>query len=263
MANPLESLRDRIEAKAEPDFPPDSVERLTIVRCGDLHHVEFYGNPFDEAYSDLCKALSSRETAASVVSLTLRGPDEGANGTREWDLEPLIADDRNFPALHTFHIDLNKPGDHNRTIIGSNYDEGGVIARFASRCPRLASLTVPSAPSSDFFDLNLPDLRFLSVDAGYDPQGFIRNFGRSRGFPNLTCFEWGEYSEDYMDDWQTSCTPFPDYEALVVSSAFRTVNRFVFRQSTLSTQQIKALRSLRPDFQFLLVRFSSEYVRKA
>lgn len=261
MSHPIEALRARIEALNELDTPLVDVERLSVVTCGGLHHLEFYGTCFGEAFTDLCETLATPEVAGSVLSLSFRGPDEGSNGTKNWDLEPLVSREHDFPFLQTFSVELNQPGDHNRTIIGSSYEEEGVIARLAAKAPNLAYLTVPSAPSPEFFGVSLPNLRVLSVDAGYATQDFLRNFGRSRGFPSLRCFEWGEYSERYIDDWQESCTPFSDYEALFTSPAFRTVSRLVVRQPNLSVAQMDALRTLRPDIQFLLVRHGSEYVR--
>src|SRR5215207_5236119 len=169
-------------------------------------------------------------------------------------LEPLISKGPGFPFLQTFSVELNQPSDHNRAVIASSYDEDGAIARLAQMCPSLAYLTVPSAPSSDFFKVALPSLRFLSVDAGYDTQDFLRRFASSDGFPSLRCFEWGEYSEYYMDDWRASCTPFAAYEALFASAAFQTVKRFVLRQPALTSEHITALRTLRPELQFMLIR---------
>ncbi len=261
MSHPIEALRARIEALTAPGVLLPDVERLSVVTCGTQYHVEFFGNSFGDAYLDLCETLSSPDVAASILSLSLRGIDEGANGTKNWDLEPLVSRGQEFPFLQTFSVELNQPADHNRTIVASSYEEDGVIARFVSKCPRLVNLTVPSAPSSEFFNASLASLRFLSVDAGYDTQDFLRNFGRSGGFSSLLCFEWGEYSENYIDNWQESCTPFSDYEALFTSPAFHTVKRFVLRQPSLTADQIAALRMLRPELQFLVVRYSSEYAR--
>lgn len=262
MSSQLEALRARIEALNEPDVPLDSVERLSITTSGGLHHLEFYGTCFGDAFLDLCETLSTPEAAGTVLSLSLRGPDEGANGTKNWDLEPLVSRGAKFPFLQTFSIELNQPADHNRTIVASSYDEDGVIARLASLCPRLSYLTVPSAPSSEFFKAPLASLRFLSIDSGYDTQDFLRHFATFNGFPSLRCFEWGEYSESYMDSWQESCTPFLDYESLFTSTAFSSVARFVLRQPSLTDEQINRLQSLRPDIQLLLVRFSSKYARR-
>lgn len=259
MSHPIEALRARIEASNDPDDVLAYVERLSVVTCGALHHLEFYGTCFGGGYTALCETLSIPDVAASVLSLSLRGPDDGANGTKNWDLKALISGGQEFPFLQTFSVELNQPADHNRTVVAASYEEDGVIARLAAKCPRLAYLTVPSAPSAEFFNAPLASLEFLSVDAGYDTQDFLLHFARSGGFPSLRCFEWGEYSEHYMDNWQESCTPFSDYEALFTSPAFRTVKRFVVRQPTLTAEQIAALRILRPEIQFQLVRCSSEY----
>ncbi len=259
MPHPIEALRARIEALNGHDEPLAFVERLSVVTCGALHHLEFYGTCFGDAYTDLCETLTSPDVAGSILSLSIRGPDEGANGTKSWDLEPLAVPNRDFPFLQTFSVELNQPADHNRTIVASSYEEDGVIARLAAQCPHLTYLTVPSAPSAEFFKVPLASLQFLSVDAGYDSQNFLRHFGRSGGFPSLRCLEWGEYSEAYMDDWQQSGTPFSDYEALFTSPAFRTVTRFVVRQPTLTAEQFATLHMLRPKIQLMLVRYGSEY----
>ncbi len=262
MSSPLEALRARIEALNEPDVPLHSVERLCITTAGGLHHLEFYGTCFGDAYLDLCETLSTPEAAGTILSLSLRGPDEGTNGTKNWDLEPLVSRGVEFPFLQTFSIELNQPADHNRTIVASSYAEDGVIARLASKCPRLSYLTIPSAPSFEFFNAPLASLRFLSIDSGYDTENFLRHFATSNGFPSLRCFEWGEYSEYYMDSWQESCTPFSDYERLFTSTAFSSVARFVLRQPSLTDEQINRLQGLRPDIQFLLVHYSSRYSRR-
>ncbi len=234
MSNPLEDLRLQIEATNDPDEPFDVVQRLTVVNVEGLYHVEYYGSCFAEAFFSVCEILLIPEVADTLVSLSLRGPDEGSNGTKKWDLEPLAAGRQTFPCLETFSVERSRPGDHNRTIIASSFDEEGVIAKLAAKCPRLSHLQVPSAPSPDFFDVHLPSLQVLSADAGYATQDFVEHFARSRGYSSLRCFEWGEYSEHYMDNWQSSCTPFSAYEALFASPAFRTVKRFVLRQPVQS-----------------------------
>jgi hypothetical protein len=262
MSHPLEALRARIESVNDPDMPFEDVERLTVVTCGEGHHVEFYGSCFDENYTDLCETLCQREVAASLLSLSLRGPDEGANGTQSWDLEPLVTGEPIFARLQTFAVELQRPAAHNCPIIGASdsYEEAGVIARFVAQCPALAYLTVPSAPSPEFFAVPLPELRFLSVDAGYAPQDFLRNFAGSSGFASLRTFEWGEYANRHADDWPAACTPFEDYAALFAAPAFRSVMCFVLRQPMLTVEQLGKLRQLRPDIQFTVTRSSHEYV---
>ena len=257
MPHPLETLSFQVAASNDPDDPFELLQRLTVVTLEGLHHVEFYGSDIGEV---LCETLLLPEVAENLVSLSLRGPDEGSNGTRKWSLEDLAAGHQRFPRLQTFSVELTAPADHNKTIIASSIDEDGVIARLAAKCPQLAYLQVPSAPSPEFFEVPLPTLRVLSVDAGYATQNFIRHFATSGGYPLLRCFEWGEYSERYMDEWESSCTPFTDYEALFVSPAFRTVRNFALRQPALRDEQLMALKTLRPGIQFHSVRYNDAYV---
>jgi len=261
MSDLIENLRSRIEALNDAALPLDSIERLSVVNCSGLHHLEFYGDCFGQAYQDLCETLSDPEVAQGIVSISLRGPDEGANGTKNWNLEPLVANRHGFPNLQTLSVELNRPGDHNRIVIASSFDEDGVIARFVSRCPNLTYLTIPSAPSPDFFATPLKSLRFLSVDAGYDTQDFLHHLGNSQNLPSLKNLQWGEYSEYYLDDWRASCTPFADYKKLFSSSAFEKVKGFTLRQPNLATEQIAELQTARPDLQFMLIRHGSEYVK--
>ena len=69
-------------------------------------------------------------------------------------------------------------------------------------------------------------LRLLSVDTGYDHQGFIANLARSACFPKLQSFEFGEYNETYIEDSAAHLTPVADYRELFTSRAFAPVKVF-------------------------------------
>ena len=256
----IESLLARIATQSDADIPAEFLPRLSVTAVGTAAHLDFYGEPFSEAFTDLLETLSKPDVAACVQSLTLRGPDEGANGTKNWNIEPLLANDVAFPQLDSFTIQLAQPGDHNRSIVADTYDEDGVIARLVKQSPQIRHLTVPSAPNAEFFKTGIRPLQFLSVDAGYNTQEFISNLSVSDSFPELRCLEWGEYNETYMENWQTSCTPFADYDRLFRSAAFASVKRFVWRNPVCSAQQINELKGFRPDLQLLVVRYESEYV---
>ncbi|MBL8872483.1 MAG: hypothetical protein JNK90_22090 [Planctomycetaceae bacterium] len=259
VAEQLESLRQRIAARNESDTPAEYLQRLAITQTGDAFNLDFYGDCFDESYDDLLNTLALPVVAASVRSLILRGPDEGANGTRNWDIEPLLATDATFPQLETFSVQLSRPADHNRSIIGSVYEEDGILARLLAKSPRILELTVPSAPSAAFFDVGQRPIRFLSVDAGYDTQDFISNLAKSSCFPSLQSLEWGEYHETYMDDYVTHCTPKEHYQELFRSNAFGPVTRFVWRNPICNEDEIAELKSVKPSLQLLVVRYSDEY----
>jgi hypothetical protein len=256
----LSDLQQRIAQNADADRSPEYINRLCVTAVAGRVHLDFFGGPFGEAYQEVLAAVVSPEVSPVIRSLAIRGPDEGANGTRNWDFSPLAHSGAVFPQLRSVLIEQTKPADHNRTIVAAGYDEDGVLARLLAKAPDLESLVTPSAPSAEFFQVGERPLTFLSVDAGYDHQGFIRALAGSSCFPCLRCLEFGEYNETYMDDYAARCTPIDDYRELFTSAAFKPVGRFVWRNPAGPAEDIAKLRAHRPDLQLLVVRTSAEYV---
>ena len=260
----LDVLLAKIQELAEPAIGADNA-RVSILDFGTSIHIDFHGSPFDEPYACLCEGLIDEAISGKLASLRLSSPmDAGANGTRNWDLDPLLKA-TNFPSLRQLKIEQNVPGNHNRVIVASMYEEDGVLARLIEKTPRLESLVVPSAPDIRFFATMLPSLTHLSVDAGYDTQGFVRNLAESTCFQSLRYLEFGEYNETYMDNFLDSCTSLADYERLFESEAFRAVRHFTLRNPQLTDASVNKLRALRPSAQFTLqvVKWSSSYIRVA
>lgn len=260
VAEQLEALRQRIAGRNEPDMPGAYLQRLAITSTASQFNLDFYGETLEDSYFDLLATIAKPEIAPHIRSLILRGPDEGANGTHNWDIGPLLETDAAFPELETFSVQLNQPADHNRSVIGADYDEDGILAKLLAKSPKMREFTVPSAPNAAFFGVGQRPIRFLSVDAGYDTQDFISNLAKSSCFPNLYCLEWGEYNETYMDDYLASCTPVDHYRQLFQSGAFAKVARLVWRNPVCTDDEINELKELKPDLQLLVVRFSDHYV---
>ncbi len=181
----LKSLQQRIADRNELDIAIEYLPRLTIVQTGKLFHLDFYGNPFEDSYLDTINTVAQAEIAPLIRSLIFRSYDEGANGTLSWDIEPLLNTDVTFSELKTFTIQLNQPGQHNRSIVAADYDEDGVLAKLLQKSPNLAELTVPSAPDASFFNIGDRPICHLNIDAGYDTQDFISNLAKSSCFPHL------------------------------------------------------------------------------
>lgn len=254
----LDAVRSRIADRNESGAPADFINRLAVALSDGAFDLDFYGDAFGESYIDLLETIARADVAPHIRSVILRGPDEGANGTQNWDLEPLLATGATFARLERFAVKQNKPGDHNRAIVGRDYDEDGVLGRLLAKAEALRELTVPSAPAANFFETGPRPVRFLSVDAGYATQSFIRNLAASSALRDLSSLEWGEYNETYMDDFRAHCTPLDEYRTLFASQAFRNVKRFVWRNPVCSSQDIAELRKLRSDLQLLVVRTSAE-----
>ncbi len=256
--NRLVDLQTWLSRSAAEDALPSAINRLSITVVAGQVHLDYFGTPFDDPFQQLLEAVIAPEVSAVLASLSLRGPDEGSNGTRNWDIRLLAESAMSFPRLRHLSIEQTKPTDHNRTIVAADYEEGGVLARLLARVPDLRSLVTPSAPDADFFRADGRPLQFLNVDAGYDTQGFIRNLARSSCFASLRHLEFGEYNEKYMEDYAAHCTPFADYEELFRAEAFKPVRRFVWRNPACSAAQIEKLKALRPELQLLVVRTSVE-----
>ena len=257
----LIAIQRSIEACADLHTEASLVDRLCVTTIGDHRHVDFYGDPFGEPFGELLDALLDVDVAHSLVSLVIRGPDEGSNGTRNWDLTSLAAGDTDFPWLRSLNIEQTKPADHNRSVVAQTYEEAGVLARILAKAPRLEVLVTPSAPNAEFFQIGKRPIRHLSVDAGYDHQGFIANFARSACFPDLRSFEFGEYNETYMEDFSAHCTPFRDYCELFASSAFAPVKVFQWRNPVCSPAELAEIGRLKQDRQILIVRWSADWMR--
>ena len=254
----LECLRAEIVRLCKNAVHPAAVERLDFRAHGDRFHVFFFGSPFGEPYGLTIEALSANPIANCLLSFSLDDPDEGSNGTRNWDIARLATSAVPFPALRHLQIAHGQPDHHNRTIVAEAYEEDGAIGCLVAKAPMLETLISPSAPSRNFFDAPLRQLTTLAVDAGYDAQGFIEHLTQVSP-PNLQSFAWGEYAETYVDDWIDRTTGFSSMVGLFQSSAFDTIRNFVLKNPTYSDQELRQLAGLRPGLQFKVVRTSSAY----
>jgi hypothetical protein len=261
----LDRLRQLVHGSNDPEPPrdPQYTQRFQFYELGGLFHVEFYGEPWwedGEVYSQVMAGISSDPIAPAIASLRLGGPDEGANGTKNWDLTALATTNATFANLQYLLIEQNRPGNHNCSIVAKDkaYDEEGVLAEIVRRAPKLGRLMSPSAPSREFFDVDLPSLGHLNVDAGYDSQDFILNLSQSASLPRLRQLDWGECNVSSMNDERS--TPFAHYQALFRSKAFRQVTSFVLRNPSCSTAELAELKAMRPDLQMLVVKCTQKYV---
>ncbi len=257
----LQALQQSISRRNEPDQMDEDTEKLYFTESQGLFYVEFFGLPGGEAYNECLQAICEPTVAPHLRSLAFRGPDEGANGTRNWDLTEIIASGSEFPALNSLFVEPTSPEHHNQSIIGSDYEEEGQIGRLLAKTPALKSLTVPSAPDAGFFQAGTRPLLILRIDSGYDHQDFIANMSRAACFPKLRMLDFGDYSQRYMENYQKQCTPFGDYELLFKSATFTGVGRLNLRNALLSADQLRQLHELRQDLQLFAIEAHGEYVR--
>lgn len=225
-------------------------------------HVEYHGPSCeDEALTALFDVLADPDVAESLASLALTGPDEGANGTREWILTPLLDTDVEFPRLRQLYVRPTEPDDHNFSLIskaGAAMEEAGEIARLCRKAPRLTDLTVPNAPDASFFAVSLPALCFLRVGGGYDTQRFVANLARATNLPSLCALDFSE-SIDVFLRWPEGehpprPTPFSAFEVLVGGRFSTQLRALTLRNTCLSRAELEALQARAPSLQLKVIQ---------
>lgn len=228
---------------------PELTQRLFFTQVEGFWFVDYFGE--EEVYLvELLQLLTTPELAETLHWLSLRGLDEGVNGTREWDFTPLLETKAQFPCLQSLQIARTPPENHNHSIVGRGYEESGQLGALLDRMPALIELWTPSAPDATFCERVGHPLRLLYMDCGYDHQGFIENLARSDCFPQLKHFEFSDYAQFYLEDWQESCVPFEHYEQLLRSDTLPAFSRFFLRSAHLSEAQITQLKTQRSGLHF-------------
>lgn len=225
-------------------------------------HVEYHGPSCeDDALTALFDVLVDPEVAGSVASLSLTGPDEGANGTREWILTPLLDTDVHFPALRRVYVRPTEPDDHNFSLIGKAgavMEEQGEIARLCRKAPRLAELTVPNAPDASFFTVPLPALGFLRIGGGYDTQRFVANLARASNLPSLYALDFSESIDVFLrwpeGEYPPRPTPFSAFEVLVGGRFSTQLRALTLRNTCLSRAELEALQARAPSLQLKVIQ---------
>lgn len=242
------------EESQEYEFFIGYSSQLFFSSIGQFYDLYFYGDgnndsvPFQMLLEFICK----QEYADRIVSMRFDGPDEGANGTKNWDFELVTNSNVMYPNLKQFKVQLSDYADHNCNIIGKYYDEDGMIAKLLVKMPTLMSLTVPSAPDKSFFDIACHPLEYLRLQAGYDNQNFIRNLAQSNNFQLLASLDYSDFM-DTNNATKDCYTSFEDFKMLFTSTAFSSVKHFILRNSILSKEQLFELQCLNNILQFKYV----------
>ncbi|AOI75412.1 MULTISPECIES: hypothetical protein [Burkholderia] len=224
-------------------------------------HVRYFGEAWGEPLDWTLACLAEPEVASLVTDLVFSGPDEGANGTREWDFGPLLDSDAHFPILRSLYVRPTEPADHNLSMIVRRdriMQEGGEIARFVAKAPFLAELTVPNAPDARFFDVPLPYLSRLRIGGCYDTQQFIDRLAGSDNLPSLGRLDFSE-STELHSAWKhergAGCiTPFDAYERLLKSRTGQRLHALYLRNTCLDLDALEALQALHPALQLMVIQ---------
>ncbi|NTX58145.1 hypothetical protein [Myxococcus sp. CA039A] len=234
---------------------------LSIAPMRNGLHVEYFGDAWETALEMMLACLTEQAVADTITSLAFSGPDQGANGTREWSFETLLSAEVTFPILRSLSIRPTEPDHHNSSLIvhtGTIMEEGGDIARLVAKMPYLTELTVPNAPDASIFAQSLPHLRALRIGGSFDTQGFIENLASATNLPALTSLDFTESTELQMTwakDRDDACvTSFEAYARLLASPVGEALKVFILRNSRLDIDQLQSLRAIRPGLQFMVIQ---------
>jgi hypothetical protein len=245
----LQELQTRMHHEGFREGWPELTERLFFTQAHGFWFVEYFGDG-DEFFAELLKILIHPDIAGTLRWLSLRGLDEGANGTKSWDFTPFIEKEVQFPCLQSLQITRTPPENHNHNIVGVTYEEEGQLGSLLDRMPALIELSTPSAPDATFCERPSHPLRLLDMDCGYDHQNFIENLAQSTCFSALEIFDFSDYCQFYMADWKDSTVPFDHYKQLFQSPTLPALHTFFLRNSHLTEVETSMLQILAPKINF-------------
>ncbi|MGH6615155.1 hypothetical protein [Sphingomonas sp.] len=248
-----ESWSDSGDAEIPRRFldPDDCCTRLTVTDLGGVLAIDYYGSEY-AGWEYFERALAQPGIAEHIGQLRIAGPDQGANGLKEWDFSGLIQAAPRFPRLTDFRISISDPGDHNQSCVADDQ-----LPALLVLLPALRNLALPHAPEPGFFDLDLPELRWIRTGGDFRTRSFIRHLADATRLPGLHFVDFTDSLAPFMEteegppDWNS--TPFEDYQRLFEAPIMERCRSFRLRNTRLSEDQYRTLQALRPECQFSVV----------
>jgi hypothetical protein len=259
----MQTAQDHDLEHDAPDHPLwlSDYNRLALAPMRKGLHVEFFGEVCSDPLEWTLECLGEQDVANVVSSLSFSGPDEGANGTRDWEFTTLLESRATFPLLRSLYVKPTEPADHNISLIqhpAHTMRENGEIARLVARMPYLSELVVPNAPDADFFQAPLAHLTLLQIGPGYDTQRFIDNLAASRNLPALKTLDFAE-SRELQGRWADqrepgAVTSAQSYAKFLASPASASLRVLRLRNTCLSLAELQSFQTARPDLQFMVIQ---------
>src|SRR3569833_865894 len=122
---------DQCVADGDPSAASENRIYSSVVNSGLC--LRYDGVSYEEPFEIFLDLLAEQAIARNVISIEIAGPDEGANGTRNWDFTRRCGTNTSFPALKSFTVEPSPPNYHSQTIIAADYDEDGQTANLHAR----------------------------------------------------------------------------------------------------------------------------------
>ncbi|MCT7989639.1 hypothetical protein [Laspinema olomoucense] len=203
--------------------------------------LDYYVDVDDEFYEEILELLAFYDFAPFLSALRLSAPDEGINGTRSWNLEPLTRGEGTYQNLRLLDIQRTRLEHHHPTTLG-HFAEDGIVPRLLDKMPNLEQLSLPWAPSLAFFDRPPHPLKHLTLQTGYHTQDFILNLAQSTCFSQLKTLDFTDYSKTYIQDYEQHKTPTSHYFHLFNSNALPHLESLTLRYSLLNEKETAELK---------------------
>lgn len=238
-------------------FMENDHARIMAADLGDLLVVEYFGPDYGNGWNIFIETISRQEVADHIGELRIGGPDQGANGTRDYNFRKLFKAKAQFPALKNLWIRPTDPGDHNFSAV-----EEPQLSKLLATMENLENAVIPNAPSAKFFKKKYAKLASLRIGSSFQTHGFIGNLANSDNLPKLSFLDFGDSLEAWMHpvpDDDVSEDPdlesyksatFADYKTLLESKASSELWGLRLRNARLTEQEFRALQAIKPDCQF-------------
>lgn len=232
-------------------YPNEGYMRLMVADIGERLVVEYYGHCHsdEKSWELVQKVLVDPKVAPFIAVLRFSGPDEGANGNREWDFSVLLDHSKTFfPALVSLEIQTTQTQMHNKITVCEDQ-----LVPLLKLFPKVRELVIPQCPTPDFFSLKFKHLSGLTLGMSFQTHQFIRHLANSRNLPALTKIDFSDSAAFTLKTKPSAgwgATAFEDYEYLFNSAFFNQVGVFFIRNAQLTKAQFQTLEKRRPDCQF-------------
>lgn len=234
--------------------------RLTLVEANGLLNVEYQGEYelwFNKRATvnilqDLFQLLTHPDVAPRLRSLTyLTEATLAANGTYDYNIDPLVDGEQQFPNLIRLSLAQGHGEDGYKILTspqsGDDWYEAGVLARLLDKAPFLEELATPVPPNVNFFHGSQHPLQLLDVDAGFDCIDFISNLSVCSRFPNLQKLVFTDFRQYYLDDWQKQTTSLEDYILFFKSPVASRLKSITLREVNLTSSEVNQLLNIRSE----------------
>jgi hypothetical protein len=232
----------------DPDY---CSSRLMVADLNGGLAVHYFGEDH-EPWDATVKLLAKSDIVQHIVSLRIDGPDQGANGCREWRFDPVLKTKPVFENLRDFWIRPTATSDHNFSMV-----EDGQLSQLLALMPELVNLTAPQAPETDFFRTRFAHLRSIAIGMDWRTRGFIGELAKAETLPALTLLDFTDSLAPFLakepQDAEWDSTPFDDYVALLQSPIGAKLRMLRLRNTRLTEAQFVELQAVRPHLQFSVI----------